>query len=185
MTSDVNDSPPLLLLLPASGEFCEAPLSPPSLCQPAACQNGAPCVQEEEGEEGGGAAVCRCLPGFEGRGCEKLVGVNFVDRDSYVQLQDVRNWPQANITLQVRTPRGAETASRTSSTHTHTQCGFNVRVSFRCPQQRKTASCSTTETTSRSLWRCIRVTSGSRMTPVTSLPPISTGTQLLTFIPPC
>ncbi|GLD67833.1 slit homolog 1 protein-like protein [Lates japonicus] len=80
-----------------SGEFCEVALNPPSPCQLAQCQNGAPCVEKT------GAAVCQCLPGFEGQSCEKLVSVNFVDRDSYVQLQDVKNWPQANITLQVST----------------------------------------------------------------------------------
>lgn len=46
--------------------------------------------------------ACRCEPGFEGQRCEKLVAVNFVHRDSYVQLQDVKDWLQANITLQVR-----------------------------------------------------------------------------------
>ncbi|KAF3688050.1 Slit -like protein 1 protein [Channa argus] len=80
-----------------SGEFCEVALPPPSPCQLAQCQNGASC------EEKPGTAVCQCLPGFEGQSCEKLVSVNFVDRDSYVQLQDVKNWPQANITLQVST----------------------------------------------------------------------------------
>uniref|UniRef100_A0A673B780 Slit homolog 1b (Drosophila) n=1 Tax=Sphaeramia orbicularis TaxID=375764 RepID=A0A673B780_9TELE len=80
-----------------SGEFCEAAVPPPSPCQLAQCQNDAPCVEKT------GAAVCQCLPGFEGQSCEKLVSVNFVDRDSYVQLQDVKNWPQANITLQVST----------------------------------------------------------------------------------
>ncbi|XP_071360831.1 slit homolog 1b [Trachinotus anak] len=80
-----------------SGEFCEVALVPPSPCQLAQCQNGAPCVEKT------GTAVCQCLPGFEGQSCEKLVSVNFVNRDSYVQLQDVKNWPQANITLQVST----------------------------------------------------------------------------------
>ncbi|XP_030282688.1 slit homolog 1b [Sparus aurata] len=80
-----------------SGEFCEVGLRPPSPCQLAQCQNGAPCVEKT------GTAVCQCLPGFEGQSCEKLVSVNFVDRDSYVQLQDIKNWPQANITLQVST----------------------------------------------------------------------------------
>lgn len=83
-------------LFPLSGEFCEVGLRPPSPCQLAQCQNGAPCVEKT------GTAVCQCLPGFEGQSCEKLVSVNFVDRDSYVQLQDIKNWPQANITLQVR-----------------------------------------------------------------------------------
>uniref|UniRef100_A0A672GIG5 Slit homolog 1 protein n=1 Tax=Salarias fasciatus TaxID=181472 RepID=A0A672GIG5_SALFA len=82
-----------------SGEFCEVSLSTPSPspCQLAPCQNGAPCQDQT------GSAVCQCLPGFEGQRCEKLVSVNFVDRDSYVQLQDVKNWPQTNITLQVST----------------------------------------------------------------------------------
>uniref|UniRef100_A0A669D907 Slit homolog 1b (Drosophila) n=1 Tax=Oreochromis niloticus TaxID=8128 RepID=A0A669D907_ORENI len=80
-----------------SGEFCEVALPAPLPCQLAQCQNGALC------EEKLGTAVCQCLPGFEGQNCEKLVSVNFVDRDSYVQLQDVKNWPQTNITLQVRT----------------------------------------------------------------------------------
>nr|XP_033479767.1 slit homolog 1 protein-like [Epinephelus lanceolatus]XP_033479768.1 slit homolog 1 protein-like [Epinephelus lanceolatus] len=80
-----------------SGEFCEVALPPPSLCQLTQCQNGATCVEKT------GTAICQCLPGFEGQSCEKLVSVNFVDRDSYVQLQDVKNWPQANITLQVST----------------------------------------------------------------------------------
>lgn len=60
--------------------------------------------------ETAGPAACQCEPGFEGQHCEKLVSVNFIDRDSYVQLQDVRNWPQANITLQVR---------RTPHAHAH------------------------------------------------------------------
>ncbi|XP_034392503.1 slit homolog 1b [Cyclopterus lumpus] len=80
-----------------SGDLCE--VAPPSspLCRRTPCQNGAACAEET------GAAVCRCPPGFEGQSCERLVGVNFVDRDSYVQLRDVKNWPQANITLQVST----------------------------------------------------------------------------------
>uniref|UniRef100_A0AAQ5Y7C2 Slit homolog 1b (Drosophila) n=1 Tax=Amphiprion ocellaris TaxID=80972 RepID=A0AAQ5Y7C2_AMPOC len=80
-----------------SGELCEVALPPPSPCQLAQCQNGAPCEERMD------TAVCQCLPGFEGQSCEKLVSVNFVDRDSYVQLQDVKNWPQTNITLQVST----------------------------------------------------------------------------------
>lgn len=80
-----------------SGEFCEVATPPPaSPCQLAQCQNGALC------EDKTGMAACQCQPGFEGQRCEKLVSVNFIYRDSYVQLQDVKNWPQANITLQVR-----------------------------------------------------------------------------------
>uniref|UniRef100_A0A8C5DGM8 Slit homolog 1 protein-like n=1 Tax=Gouania willdenowi TaxID=441366 RepID=A0A8C5DGM8_GOUWI len=80
-----------------SGDFCEVPLPTLLPCQLAQCQNGAPCVEKT------GIALCQCLPGFEGDKCQKLVSVNFVDRDSYVQLQDVKNWPQTNITLQVST----------------------------------------------------------------------------------
>ncbi|XP_070965621.1 slit homolog 1 protein-like [Oncorhynchus clarkii lewisi] len=80
-----------------SGELCEVPPPPPSPCERARCQNSAPCVDR------GGTALCQCLPGFEGVRCEKLVSVNFVNRDSYLQLSDLKNWPQANITLQVST----------------------------------------------------------------------------------
>ncbi|KAM4594638.1 slit homolog 1 protein-like isoform 2-T2 [Fundulus diaphanus] len=80
-----------------SGEFCEATDLQQIPCQLAKCLNGAPCDDKL------GTAICQCLPGFEGQRCERLVSVNFVDRDSYVQLQDVKNWPQSNITLQVST----------------------------------------------------------------------------------
>uniref|UniRef100_A0A4W5MEM6 EGF-like domain-containing protein n=1 Tax=Hucho hucho TaxID=62062 RepID=A0A4W5MEM6_9TELE len=80
-----------------SGELCEVPPPPPSPCERARCQNSAPCVDRAS------TALCQCLPGFEGVRCEKLVSVNFVNRDSYLQLSDLKNWPQANITLQVST----------------------------------------------------------------------------------
>uniref|UniRef100_A0A3B5LU64 Slit homolog 1b (Drosophila) n=1 Tax=Xiphophorus couchianus TaxID=32473 RepID=A0A3B5LU64_9TELE len=80
-----------------SGEFCEVTDLQQTPCQMAKCQNGAPCNDKL------GTAICQCPPGFEGQSCEKLVSVNFVDRDSYVELQDVKNWPQSNITLQVST----------------------------------------------------------------------------------
>ncbi|MGH0116672.1 UNVERIFIED_CONTAM: hypothetical protein FKN15_021220 [Acipenser sinensis] len=83
-----------------SGQFCEFPsrsLIPSSPCELVECQNSAPCVER------GGRALCQCLPGFGGPRCEKLVSVNFVDRDSYLQLSDLKNWPHANITLQVST----------------------------------------------------------------------------------
>ncbi|CAF94128.1 unnamed protein product, partial [Tetraodon nigroviridis] len=80
-----------------SGQLCEVPPSPLSLCELADCQNNAPCVER------GGRALCQCPPEFGGPRCEKLVSVNFVDRDSYLLLSDPKNWPQANITLQVST----------------------------------------------------------------------------------
>uniref|UniRef100_A0AAR2J0E5 Slit homolog 1 protein n=1 Tax=Pygocentrus nattereri TaxID=42514 RepID=A0AAR2J0E5_PYGNA len=80
-----------------SGQLCEISPAPRSLCDLADCQNEAPCVEQA------GRALCQCLPGFGGPRCEKLVSVNFVDRDSYLLLSDLKNWPQANITLQVST----------------------------------------------------------------------------------
>ncbi|XP_061685781.1 slit homolog 1 protein-like isoform X1 [Syngnathoides biaculeatus] len=80
-----------------TGNFCQVSPPPTSPCHLVRCQNGAPCV------ETAGVALCQCLAGFEGPGCEKLVGVNFVNRDSYVQLRDIKNLPQANITMQVST----------------------------------------------------------------------------------
>ncbi|KAL4641042.1 hypothetical protein GN956_G11784 [Arapaima gigas] len=80
-----------------SGPLCEIPPALRSPCDLAECQNNAPCVER------GGRGLCQCLPGFGGPRCEKLVSVNFVDRDSYLLLSDMKNWPQANITLQVST----------------------------------------------------------------------------------
>lgn len=83
---------------PLSGQLCETPARPPasrSPCEGTECQNGANCVDQ------GSRPVCQCLPGFGGPECEKLLGVNFVDRDTYLQFTDLQNWPRANITLQV------------------------------------------------------------------------------------
>ncbi|XP_072319417.1 slit homolog 1 protein-like [Eucyclogobius newberryi] len=79
-----------------SGELCEV-RSGPTPCGTVLCLNGASCVQLSR------APQCQCLAGFEGTCCERLVSVNFIDKDSYVQLQEVTNWSQANITLQVST----------------------------------------------------------------------------------
>lgn len=82
-----------------SGQLCEIPPHgslQPSACEKAECQNGASCV------ELGSRILCQCLPGFGGPKCEKLLSVNFVDRDTYLQFTDLQNWPSANITLQVR-----------------------------------------------------------------------------------
>ncbi|KAJ0051028.1 hypothetical protein NL108_012277 [Boleophthalmus pectinirostris] len=80
-----------------SGDLCEVRPSGPSPCGAIVCQNGALCVQLS------GAPQCQCAAGFEGPSCERLVSVNFINRDSYVQLPEVPNWSQANITLQVST----------------------------------------------------------------------------------
>ncbi|NXE58698.1 SLIT1 protein, partial [Calcarius ornatus] len=86
-----------------SGQLCEMPphtAGQPGLCERAECQNGAPCVER------GARALCQCLPGFGGPKCEKLLSVNFVDRDTYLQFTDLQDWPRANITLQVSTAEG-------------------------------------------------------------------------------
>ncbi|KAI2642989.1 hypothetical protein H4Q32_028902 [Labeo rohita] len=82
-----------------SGRLCEVSLSAPAGCELLLCENGAPCV------ESGGTAACQCLPGFGGPHCEKLLSVNFIDRDSYLLLDDVKNRPQTNITLQLHDGR--------------------------------------------------------------------------------
>lgn len=84
---------------PRSGQLCEMPpraAGQPGPCERAECQNGAACVER------GARALCQCLPGFGGPKCEKLLSVNFVDRDTYLQFTDLQDWPRANITLQVR-----------------------------------------------------------------------------------
>ncbi|XP_069826757.1 slit homolog 3 protein [Dendropsophus ebraccatus] len=86
-----------------SGLFCE--ISPPmvllqtSPCDDYECQNGAQCIVVEQ------EPVCRCLAGFAGQRCEKLITVNFVGKDSYVELTGSKIRPQANISLQVATSK--------------------------------------------------------------------------------
>ncbi|XP_072335770.1 slit homolog 1 protein-like isoform X2 [Scyliorhinus torazame] len=83
-----------------SGRFCELPSQAPPMtaqCQLQDCLNGGQCVNI------GPRALCQCLPGFGGARCDKLVSVNFVDRDSYLQFTELKNWPRANISLQVST----------------------------------------------------------------------------------
>ncbi len=84
------------VLFGVSGRLCEVTLSAPEDCEQLLCENSAACVEST------GTAACLCLPGFDGPRCEKLLSVNFIDRDSYLLLNDVKNRPQTNITLQVR-----------------------------------------------------------------------------------
>lgn len=92
-----------------SGLFCEHPppmvLLQTSPCDQYECQNGAQCIVVQQ------EPTCRCPPGFAGPRCEKLITVNFVGKDSYVELASAKVRPQANISLQV----GPITP------HTHTQ----------------------------------------------------------------
>lgn len=82
-----------------SGLFCE--FSPPmvlprtSPCDNHECLNGAQCVIV------GSDPRCQCLHGYEGERCETLTSVNFVNRESYLQLPSSLLSPQTNISLQV------------------------------------------------------------------------------------
>ncbi|XP_041958708.1 slit homolog 2 protein isoform X2 [Alosa sapidissima] len=84
-----------------SGLFCE--FSPPmvlprtSPCDNHDCANGAQCVVM------GTDPVCQCLQGYEGPRCERLVSVNFVDRESFLQIPSNIITEQANISLQIAT----------------------------------------------------------------------------------
>ncbi|RXM30877.1 Slit-like 2 protein [Acipenser ruthenus] len=84
-----------------SGLFCE--FSPPmvlprtSPCDNFECQNAAECIVRDI------EPVCQCLPGYQGEKCEKLVSVNFVNRESYLQIPSPKIHPEANITLQIAT----------------------------------------------------------------------------------
>ncbi|XP_043925467.1 slit homolog 3 protein-like isoform X2 [Protopterus annectens] len=86
-----------------SGLFCEIPppmvLLQTSPCDNYDCQNGAQCITLQN------EPVCRCTAGFVGQKCDKLITVNFIGKDSYVELSGARILPQANISLQVSTNR--------------------------------------------------------------------------------
>lgn len=83
-----------------SGLFCE--FSPPmvlprtSPCDNYECQNGAQCIIKES------EPICQCLSGYQGEKCEKLISINFINKESYLQIPSAKIRPQTNITLQVR-----------------------------------------------------------------------------------
>jgi len=154
-----------------SGQLCEVLPSPLSLCELADCQNNAPCVER------GGRALCQCPPEFGGPSCEKLVSVNFIDRDSYLLLSDLKNWPQANITLQVHEwdwiwRLCAHAAFLTPEYFKHP---LQTWFFCRCPQLRIMASCCTMATTIILQWSSTKVMSRSAMTPAASQDIASTG----------
>lgn len=66
-----------------------------SPCDNFDCQNGAQCIIRIN------EPICQCLPGYQGEKCEKLVSVNFVNKESYLQIPSAKVRPQTNITLQV------------------------------------------------------------------------------------
>ncbi|TNN69370.1 Slit 2 protein [Liparis tanakae] len=66
-------------------------------CDNHECLNGAQCVVM------GADPRCQCLHGYEGERCETLVSVNFVNRESYLQLPSSLLSPETNISLQIAT----------------------------------------------------------------------------------
>ncbi|XP_029114808.1 slit homolog 2 protein isoform X3 [Scleropages formosus] len=84
-----------------SGLFCE--FSPPmvlprtSPCDNHECRNGAQCFVR------GGDPECQCLQGYQGERCEKLISVNFVEHESFLQIPSSLISAQANISLQIAT----------------------------------------------------------------------------------
>ncbi|KAM7326277.1 hypothetical protein ACRRTK_014755 [Alexandromys fortis] len=68
-----------------------------SPCDNFDCQNGAQCIIRIN------EPICQCLPGYLGEKCEKLVSVNFVNKESYLQIPSTKVRPQTNITLQIAT----------------------------------------------------------------------------------
>lgn len=67
-----------------------------SPCDNHECLNGAQCVVM------GTDPRCQCLHGYEGEACETLVSVNFVSRESYLQLPSNLLSSETNISLQVQ-----------------------------------------------------------------------------------
>ncbi|XP_026881111.2 slit homolog 2 protein isoform X3 [Electrophorus electricus] len=84
-----------------SGLFCE--FSPPmvlprtSPCDNYECANGAQCVVKDTDP------VCQCVHGYEGLRCERLVSVNFISRDSFLQIPSGLFTEHTNISLQIAT----------------------------------------------------------------------------------
>uniref|UniRef100_A0A8C4RSH2 Slit homolog 2 (Drosophila) n=1 Tax=Erpetoichthys calabaricus TaxID=27687 RepID=A0A8C4RSH2_ERPCA len=84
-----------------SGLFCEFPppmvLPRTSPCDNFECQNGAQCIFKDSEPN------CQCLPGYQGEKCDKLISVNFVNKESFLQIPSPNIHAQANITLQIAT----------------------------------------------------------------------------------
>ncbi|MBN3293379.1 SLIT2 protein, partial [Polypterus senegalus] len=84
-----------------SGLFCEFPppmvLPRTSPCDNFECQNGAQCIFKDAEPN------CQCLPGYQGEKCDKLISVNFVNKESFLQIPSPNIHTQANITLQIAT----------------------------------------------------------------------------------
>uniref|UniRef100_A0A8C2R768 Slit guidance ligand 2 n=1 Tax=Capra hircus TaxID=9925 RepID=A0A8C2R768_CAPHI len=72
------------------GEHCDIDFDD---CQDNKCKNGAHCTDAVNGY------TCTCPE----EKCEKLVSVNFVNKESYLQIPSAKVRPQTNITLQIAT----------------------------------------------------------------------------------
>ncbi|XP_073430761.1 slit homolog 2 protein isoform X1 [Dendrobates tinctorius] len=84
-----------------SGLFCEFPppmvLPRTSPCDNFDCQNGGQCIMK------GSDPSCQCSSGYQGAKCEKLTSINFVGKESFLQIPSTRIRSQTNISLQVAT----------------------------------------------------------------------------------
>ncbi|XP_077136106.1 slit homolog 2 protein isoform X5 [Ranitomeya variabilis] len=84
-----------------NGLFCEFPppmvLPRTSPCDNFDCQNGGQCIMK------GSDPSCQCASGYQGAKCEKLTSINFVGKDSFLQIPSTRIRSQTNISLQVAT----------------------------------------------------------------------------------
>ena len=89
-----------------------------SPCDNFDCQNGAQCIIRIN------EPICQCLPGYQGQKCEKLVSVNFVNKESYLQIPSAKVRPQTNITLQVRFPHYQELISSEISSDSKHKCAW-------------------------------------------------------------
>ncbi|CAJ0965367.1 unnamed protein product [Ranitomeya imitator] len=82
-----------------SGLFCEFPppmvLPRTSPCDNFDCQNGGQCIMK------GSDPSCQCASGYQGAKCEKLTSINFVGKDSFLQIPSTRIRSQTNISLQM------------------------------------------------------------------------------------
>uniref|UniRef100_A0A670ZA70 Slit guidance ligand 2 n=1 Tax=Pseudonaja textilis TaxID=8673 RepID=A0A670ZA70_PSETE len=103
-------------------DFCAQDLNP---CQHNSkynkCRNGAQCTDAVNGytcvcPEGYSSGEykaqcilranepnCQCLPGYQGEKCEKLVSINFVNKETYLQIPSTDVHSHTNITLQIST----------------------------------------------------------------------------------
>ena len=66
-----------------------------SPCDQSECQNDAQCLVVE------GEPVCRCLPGFTGNKCHKIVTVHLLGKGTYLELPSVKIRNSVHISLQV------------------------------------------------------------------------------------